>query len=102
MQGFFLQFDVDKALWSFELLIAPISVSFNRSQRQGTVSKEQPGGFADSASPAFFCLPESNLMNVIKVRKPYLVHTGFFICKQKPWYLNLALSMVLGVDKTLA
>ncbi|XP_042674305.1 SMC5-SMC6 complex localization factor protein 2 isoform X2 [Centrocercus urophasianus] len=36
------------------------------SQRQGTVSKEQPGGFADSASPAFFCLPESNLMNVIK------------------------------------
>uniref|UniRef100_G1NCW9 SMC5-SMC6 complex localization factor 2 n=2 Tax=Meleagris gallopavo TaxID=9103 RepID=G1NCW9_MELGA len=36
------------------------------SQMQGRVSKEQLGGFANSASPAFFCLPESNLMNVIK------------------------------------
>uniref|UniRef100_A0A669PT21 SMC5-SMC6 complex localization factor 2 n=2 Tax=Phasianus colchicus TaxID=9054 RepID=A0A669PT21_PHACC len=36
------------------------------SQMQGTVSKEQPGGFANSASPAFSSLPESNLMNVIK------------------------------------
>ncbi|XP_021254870.1 SMC5-SMC6 complex localization factor protein 2 isoform X2 [Numida meleagris] len=36
------------------------------SQMQGTVSKEQPGGFTNSACPAFSCLPESNLMNVIK------------------------------------
>ncbi|OXB82404.1 UNVERIFIED_CONTAM: hypothetical protein H355_009329, partial [Colinus virginianus] len=44
--------------------------SFNEhdilSQMQGTVSKEQPGGFTNSASPAFSSLPESNLMNVIK------------------------------------
>ncbi|XP_040531114.1 SMC5-SMC6 complex localization factor protein 2 isoform X3 [Gallus gallus] len=36
------------------------------SQMQGTVSKEQLGGFTNSASPAFSSLPESNLMNVIK------------------------------------
>ncbi|XP_065603099.1 SMC5-SMC6 complex localization factor protein 2 isoform X2 [Cyrtonyx montezumae] len=36
------------------------------SQMQGTVSKEHPGGFTNSASPAFSSLPESNLMNVIK------------------------------------
>ncbi|OXB67318.1 hypothetical protein ASZ78_010876 [Callipepla squamata] len=44
--------------------------SFNEhdilNQMQGTVSKEQPGGFTNSASPAFSSLPESNLMNVIK------------------------------------
>ncbi|XP_072196756.1 SMC5-SMC6 complex localization factor protein 2 isoform X2 [Excalfactoria chinensis] len=36
------------------------------SQMQGTVSKEQMGGFANPVSPAFSSLPESNLMNVIK------------------------------------
>lgn len=83
MQGFFLQFGADKALWAFKLLTAQISVSFIRSQMQGTVSKEQLGGFTNSASPAFSSLPESNLMNVIKVRKPHLVCTGFFILASK-------------------
>ncbi|POI33659.1 hypothetical protein CIB84_002588 [Bambusicola thoracicus] len=36
------------------------------SHMQGAASKEQLGGFTNSASPAFSSLPESNLMNVIK------------------------------------
>lgn len=49
--------------------IAQISVSFIRSQMQETVSKQQPREDLTSANPAFFSLPENNLINVIKVRK---------------------------------
>lgn len=73
---FFLRFDANKPLWAFKLLIAQISISFIRSQMQGTVSKRQPRGSLSSASPAFTSLPENNLINVIKVRKLQLLCKG--------------------------
>lgn len=97
---FFLWFDANKPLWAFKLLIAQISISFIRSQMQGTVSKQQLRESLSSASPAFTSLPENNLMNVIKVRKLQLQYKGvcllislFLEGEKKKRNLNLALGL---------